>query len=109
MVQSCNGFLKSVECVSNLCQLKYNTGFILKYMNDRFDCRLHMKTLTTLCRPRWKVHSSGMDAPPRGDGGVPRPARPCGEGRFLAPQRKNDHNRREVAGQNKGHILKFHL
>ena len=39
-----------------------------------------------------------MDAPPRGEGGgsPPRPA----------PPRKNDQNRGEVAGQNKGHILK---
>ena len=35
-----------------------------------------------------------MDAPPREEGGDPRPAR------------KNDQIRGEVAGQNKGHILK---
>ena len=39
---------------------------------------------------------TGMDAPPRGEGGgsPPRPAR------------KNDQIRGEVAGQKKGHILK---
>ena len=38
-------------------------------------------------------HLTGMGAPPRGEGGVPRPAR------------KNDQSG-ELAGQNKGHILK---
>ena len=38
-----------------------------------------------------------MDAPPRGEGGVPRPA----------PSRKNDQNRGEVAGQNKGPNINF--
>ena len=48
-----------------------------------------------------------MDAPPRGEGGVPRPAPRCGEGGFPAPPRKNDQNRGEVAGQNKGPNLNF--
>ena len=38
-----------------------------------------------------------MDAPSRGEGGAPRPA----------PPRKNDQNRGEVAGQNKGPNLNF--
>ena len=38
---------------------------------------------------------AGMDAPPRGEGGFP------------APPRKNDQNRGEVAGQNKGLYLNF--
>ena len=40
---------------------------------------------------------AGMDAPPRGEGGVLRPA----------PPRKNDQNRGEVAGQNKYQNLNF--
>ena len=40
---------------------------------------------------------TGMDAPPCGEGGVPRPA----------PSRKNDQNPGEVAGQNKGPNLNF--
>ena len=39
----------------------------------------------------------GMDAPSRGEGGAPRPA----------PPHKNDQNRGEVAGQNKGPNLNF--
>ena len=39
----------------------------------------------------------GMDAPPRGEGGAPRPTLP----------RKNDQNRGEVVGQNKGPYLNF--
>ena len=38
-----------------------------------------------------------MDEPPRKEGGDPR----------SAPPRKNDQNRREVAGQNKGPNLNF--
>ena len=38
-----------------------------------------------------------MDAPPRRKGGFPRPA----------PSRKNDQNRREVAGQKKGPNINF--
>ena len=60
-----------------------------------------------------------MDAPPRGEGGVPRPA---GKGGFPAPphavgrgggvphpdpSRKNDQNRGEVAGQKKGPNINF--
>ena len=41
--------------------------------------------------------SPGMDAPPRGEEGVLRPA----------PPRKNDQNRGEVAGQNIGPNLNF--
>ena len=64
------------------------------------------------------VQVSGMGAPPRGEGGIPCPALPFGEGGvprlsekggFPAPPRparKNDQSRGEVAGQNKGHILK---
>ena len=53
-----------------------------------------------------EVFRSGMDAPSRGEGGVPRPAPRCGEGGgFPAPPRKNDQNRGEVAGQNKGSNL----
>ena len=50
-----------------------------------------------------------MDAPLRGEGGVPRPAPHCGEGEVPrpAPSRKNDQNHGEVAGQNKGPNLKF--
>ena len=53
--------------------------------------------------------TSGMDAPPRGEGGVPRPAPRCGEGGVPrpAPPRKNDQNRGEVAGQNKYPNLNF--
>ena len=49
-----------------------------------------------------------MVALPRGEGGVPRPAPHCGEGGVPRPDppRKNDQIRGEVAGQNKGHILK---
>ena len=36
------------------------------------------------CEDRWKA---GMGAPPRGEGGVPRPAPHCGEGGFPAPTR----------------------
>ena len=57
---------------------------------------------------------SGMGAPPRGEpsprgGGVPRPAPHCGEGGVPRPDppRKNDQNRGEVAGQNKGLYLNF--
>ena len=54
----------------------------------------------------WKP---GMGAPPRGEGGVPRPAPHCGEGGVPHPDppRKNDQNRGEVAGQNKGLYLNF--
>ena len=45
----------------------------------------------------WYAYKPGMDAPPRGEGGVPRPA----------PPRKNDQNGGEVAGQNKGPNLNF--
>ena len=38
-----------------------------------------------------------MHAPPRGEGGFPRPA----------PSRKNDQNRGEVAGQNKSPNINF--
>ena len=50
-----------------------------------------------------------MGAPPRGEGGVPRPAPHCGEegAPRPAPSRKNDQNRGEVPGQNKGLNLKF--
>ena len=45
---------------------------------------------------------------PRG-GGFPRPAPNCGEGEVPRPalSRKNDQNRGEVAGQNKGPNLNF--
>ena len=43
------------------------------------------------------IYGAGMDALPRGEGGVPRPA----------PPRKNDQNRGEVAGQNNGPNLNF--
>ena len=43
-----------------------------------------------------------MDVPPRGEGGVPRPALWGGGG---SPPRKNDQNRGEVVGQNKGPYL----
>ena len=48
-------------------------------------------------------------APPHGEGGVPRPVPRCGEGVVPrpAPPRKNDQNRGEVAGQNKGLYLNF--
>ena len=50
-----------------------------------------------------------MDAPPRGEEGVPCPASRCGEGGVPRPAlpHKNDQNRREVAGQNKGPNLNF--
>ena len=50
-----------------------------------------------------------MDAPPRGEGGVPRPVPRCGEGGVPrpAPSHKNDQNRGEVPGKNKGPNLKF--
>ena len=54
-----------------------------------------------------RLYIAGMDAPPRGEGGVPRPVPRCGEGGFPAPPRKNDQNREEVAGQNKGPNLNF--
>ena len=56
---------------------------------------------------KWSV--AGMDAPPRGEGGAPRPAPRCGEGGVPhpAPSRKNDQNRGEVTGQNKGPNLNF--
>ena len=54
-----------------------------------------------------------MDAPSRGEpspqgrgGSPPRPAL-WGGGGFPAPPRKNDQNRGEVAGQNKGPNLNF--
>ena len=55
------------------------------------------------------TYISGMGAPPRGEGGVPRPAPHCGEGGVPrpAPPRKNDQNRGEVAGQNIGPNLNF--
>ena len=43
----------------------------------------------------WAPRPAGN--PPRGEGGVPRPD----------PPRKNDQNRGEVAGQNKGLYLNF--
>ena len=48
-----------------------------------------------------------MEAPPRGEGEVPRPAPRCGEGGFPAPPQKNDQNRREGAGQIKYPNLNF--
>ena len=55
----------------------------------------------------WAPRPAGN--PPRGEGGVPRPAPRCGEGGVPrpAPPRKNDQNRGEVAGQNKGPNLNF--
>ena len=55
----------------------------------------------------WTPRPAGN--PPRGEGGVPRPAPRCGEGGVPrpAPPRKNDQNRGEVAGQNKGPNLNF--
>ena len=50
-----------------------------------------------------------MDALPRGEGGVLRSAPHCGEGGAPRPDppRKNDQNRGEAAGQNKGLNLNF--
>ena len=53
-------------------------------------------------------------APHCGEGGVPHSAPHCGEGGIprSAPPPKNDQNRREVAGQNKGsnlNLLKWYL
>ena len=55
----------------------------------------------------WAPRPAGN--PPRGEGGVPRPAPRCGEGGVPrpAPPRKNDQNRGEVAGQNKYPNLNF--
>ena len=55
----------------------------------------------------WAPRPAGN--PPRGEGGVPRPAPHCGEGGVPHPDppRKNDQNRGEVAGQNKGLYLNF--
>ena len=55
----------------------------------------------------WTPRPAGN--PPRGEGGVPRPAPHCGEGGVPRPDppRKNDQNRGEVAGQNKGLYLNF--
>ena len=55
----------------------------------------------------WAPRPAGN--PPRGEGGVPRPAPHCGEGGVPRPDppRKNDQNRGEVAGQNKGPNLNF--
>ena len=55
----------------------------------------------------WSPRPGGN--PPRGEGGVPRPAPRCGEGGVPrpAPPRKNDQNRGEVAGQNKYPNLNF--
>ena len=69
-----------------------------------------------MCGPRdiavgspqgWTPRPAGN--PPRGEGGVPRPAPHCGEGGVPHPDppRKNDQNRGEVAGQNKGLYLNF--
>ena len=46
-------------------------------------------------RTIWREQRSGMDAPPRGEGGFP------------APPHKNDQNRGEVTGQNKDPNLNF--
>ena len=35
----------------------------------------------------WYAYKPGMDAPPRGEGGVPRPVPRCGEGGLPAPPR----------------------
>ena len=50
-----------------------------------------------------------MDAPPRGEGGFPAPPRTVERGGVPRPDppRKNDQNRMEVAGQNKGPYLNF--
>ena len=69
-----------------------------------------------MCGPRdiavgspqgWTPRPAGN--PPRGEGGVPRPAPHCGEGGVPRPDppRKNDQNRGEVAGQNKGPNFNF--
>ena len=73
---------------------------LLSDANKNSDmCNVHGKCL----------YNAGMDAPPRGEGGVPRPAPHCGEGGVPrpTPPRKNDQNRGEVAGQNKGPNLNF--
>ena len=44
---------------------------------------------------------------PAGRGGFPALPRTVGKGGFPAPSRKNDQNRGEVAGQNKGPYLNF--
>ena len=43
---------------------------------------------------------------PAGKGGFPAPPRAVGRGGFPAPPRKNDQNRGEVAGQNKGRVVR---
>ena len=50
-----------------------------------------------------------MVAPPRGEGGVPRPAPYCGEGEVPRPAKmiKTGQIRGEVVGQNKSRILIF--
>ena len=55
----------------------------------------------------WTPRPAGN--PSRGEGGVPRPAPHCGEGEVPrpVPSRKNDQDRGEVAGKNKGPNLKF--
>ena len=62
-----------------------------------FEC-IHVKFVDSLL-------ASGMDAPPRGEGGFPAPPRTVGKG--GSPPRKNDQNRGEIAGQNKGPYLNF--
>ena len=61
----------------------------------------------TYANQGWAPRPAGN--PPRGEGGVPRPAPHCGEGGVPRPDppRKNDQNRGEVAGQNKGLYLNF--
>ena len=65
-------------------------------------------TAKNMCQYQgWAPRPAGN--PPRGEGGVPRPAPRCGEGGVPrpAPPRKNDQNRGEVAGQNKYPNLNF--
>merc|ERR1711973_435519 len=75
------------------------------------DCRTRVSRsifkLTVARGQGWAPRPAGN--PPRGEGGVPRPAPRCGEGGVPrpAPPRKNDQNRGEVAGQNKYPNLNF--
>ena len=77
-----------------------------------------LNTGLSLSGPLQLYQRPGMDAPPRrepsprGRGGFPAPPRAVGMGGFPAPPRpapprKNEQNRGEVAGQNKGPNLNF--
>ena len=72
-----------------------------------FEFLVSPQQITATTEQGWAPRPAGT--PPRGEGGFPAPPRTVGRGGVPRPDppRKNDQNRGEVAGQNKGLYLNF--